>query len=130
MRTLAASLEVQAPAEIVWDHLTRYDQWPEWGVSIRSVDASGERVEPEATGYVTTVVGVRLPFVITDVEPGASWSWNVAGLPATGHEVAAIDSQRCTVRFTVPWLFAPYLVVLKASLRTLRAFAQTQFSRN
>ena len=130
MRSLTASAEVRVPAEIVWQHLTRYERWPEWGVSIRSVDAPGERVEPGAVGHVTTVVGVRLPFVITEVEPGASWCWRVAGIPATGHEVTGIDSHRCVVRFTVPWPFAPYLLVLNASLRKLRAFAEQQSPRS
>ena len=121
MRHVSTSIEVTASTAVVWDRIACYEHWPSWGVSIRSVEAPGSFVEQGARGRVTTIIGLTLPFEITAVDPGRRWSWSVAGIPATGHEVVALGADRTKVRFTAPWLFAPYLFVLRRALRVLQA---------
>jgi hypothetical protein len=108
----------------VWDLVSLLRHWPEWGTSIRSVHSAAERVDPGVSGTVETVVGARLPFTITDVDPGRSWTWNVAGLPATGHHVTAVDENSSRLVFTVAWPLAPYAVVLRHALRRVKAIAE------
>lgn len=120
---MSASAEVDAPAADVWSLLARFDQWPAWGPSITAVEADADEVAPGVTGRVRTVVGVWLPFEITEVVPGRSWDWRVAGIPATGHRVDPIDALRSRVTFTTPWPTAPYVAVLTAAARRVRSLA-------
>jgi len=111
--------ELDVPATVAWDLLTDTAAWPTWGPSVRSADIEGGRLVPGATGSVTTVVGVRVPFTITEVDPGRSWSWEVAGIPATGHRVEPLGPDRCAVGFSVPWPALAYLLVCRMALRNL-----------
>lgn len=124
MKQLGTSLEIEAPLSVVWDLLTDFDHWPAWGTSIRRVDSAADRVAAGVTGRVQTIVGFWVPFEISDVEANDSWSWTVAGIPATGHFVSAVGSNRCRVQFTVAWALAPYLVVMRRSLGRLKRMAE------
>lgn len=124
MRTRWRTREIVAPAAAAWDLLTLVEHWPEWGPSVADVDHDGERIGPGSTGRVMPVVGPSLPFEVTHFEDGRSWSWKVAGVPATGHLVEAIGTDRCRVGFSVPLVAAPYLVVCEVALRRIeRALA-------
>ncbi len=121
MRRITVSRTIPAPAADVWDQLVDVRRWPSWGSSVRSaeIDGGGHRIGPDSTGSVTTVVGVSLPFSVTDWVDGTSWRWRVAGLPATGHAVAPIGDDRCRVSMDVPWFGAPYAVVLRLALAAI-----------
>jgi hypothetical protein len=87
-------------------------------VSIVAVEPSSGPVTSGATGRVRTIVGMWLPFEITGIEEGTSWSWRVAGIPATGHRVEETGSG-CLVTFSAP-IWAPfYRPVLARSLQVL-----------
>ena len=124
MRHLGVALEIEAPAPVVWDLLTDFDRWPDWGPSIRRVTVGDGRVQAGVTGRVQTIVGVWVPFEITRVEPGRSWTWRVAGIPATRHCVSAVGPDRCRAWFTVAWPLAPYLVVMRLALGRLERMAE------
>jgi uncharacterized protein YndB with AHSA1/START domain len=124
VRHLGVAVEIEAPAPVVWDLLTDFDRWPVWGPSIRRVTSTADRVAAGVTGRVQTIVGIWLPFEISRVEPGRSWSWRVAGLPATRHHVSASGPVRCRVQFTVAWVLAPYLVVMRMALGRLKRMAE------
>ena len=126
MRHLTAGIDVAAPMPAVWELLSVFAHWPRWGSSIRDVECDSTRVETGARGRVQTVIGVWLPFTITEVEPQRSWHWKVGGVPATGHYLVSLDPQRSRVEFTVPWLAAPYLAVVHHSLRRLRDVAEAE----
>lgn len=121
MRRITVSRTIETPAAAVWDVLVDTRRWSEWGSTVRSatVDGEGHRIASGSTGSVTTVVGVTLPFRITDWVDGTSWRWNVAGLPATGHRVDALGERRCRVSMDVPWFAAPYAAILRSALANI-----------
>ncbi len=124
MRRLQSAVEIAAEPAVVWDLISRFEQWPRWGLSVTDVESGHNHVDVGAVGRVKTPLGLWLPFRITNVEPGHSWQWRVAGVAATGHHVAQLGSGGTHVVFTVPWLAAPYLPVVMLSLRRLRRIAE------
>ena len=69
-------------------------------------------------------LGPALPFTVTEFVPGRRWSWRVAGIPATSHEVVA-EGGGSRVTFGVP-LWAPaYLAVCAIALRRLERLAMS-----
>ena len=123
MKTRWVHRDIDAPAEAVWPLLTTLDRWQEWGPTVRRAELDGSHFEAGATGVVTTALGVRLPFEITEHEDGRRWAWKVAGVPATDHTVQALGPERCRVGFGVPWPAALYLVVCRVALRRLESIA-------
>jgi hypothetical protein len=108
---------IAAPPSAAWGVLVDLAAWPSWGPSVRRAvlgDGTAE-LRLGSRGHVWTVVGVKMPFVITEFDAGSRWSWKVAGLPATGHQVLAAPGG-CRVRFEVPWWATAYLPVCSAAL--------------
>lgn len=123
MRHLGVDRVITAPASVVWDLLVDTEVWPDWGPSIRSARVNGGRLALGATGTITTVVGLSLPFEITLYVEGSCWGWKVAGIGATDHEVVALGQDRCRLRFGVPWPAAGYLVVCQVAVRRIEELA-------
>jgi uncharacterized protein YndB with AHSA1/START domain len=115
----AVRRRIDADAATVWEALVDTTRWPRWGPSVRSAEPSGP-IRQGTRGRVTTVVGVTLPFEVTELVPGRRWSWAVGGVPATGHEVTP-SGDAADVAFTAPWWALPYLPVLWLGLRRLDA---------
>ena len=129
--TFSVSRRVAASTEDVWDLLTDTGTWPAWGPSITGVEPAA--AEPSAgpgsgglgfdsRGTVRTVLGAALPYTVTAFEAGRYWSWSVAGIPATGHQVLSRDGG-CLVTFTVPWWAPAYLPVCALALRRIERLA-------
>ena len=123
MRTRWVHRDIDAPSQAVWELLTDLDRWPVWGPTVRRAELDGSTFEAGATGVVTTVLGVRLPFEITEHEDGRRWAWRVAGVPATDHTVQALGPERSRIGFGVPWPAAPYLAICRVALRRLESLA-------
>ena len=120
---LYTHVEIGAPAAVAWRLLTDTEAWPRWGPSVRAVDAPARHIGPGTRGRVLTALGLWLPFEITRWQPGVRWDWRVAGIPATGHVVAAVGPSRCRVTFTIPAWGPLYVPVCRAALRRLRDLA-------
>lgn len=118
MRRFDVAREVDASPAAAWRALVDTSVWPAWGPSVRSaeIDGGGHLLRAGATGTVTTVVGLRLPFEVTDWSDGERWAWDVARVPATGHAVRPSVGDRCQVVFEVPWVAAPYAAVCRLAL--------------
>lgn len=116
MRHLTVDAVIAAPADAVWAVLATPARWPEWGPSVRGVECADEVLQAGTNGRVRTALGPSLPFVVTAVEPGRSWDWQVAGIAATGHRIEPIDGTRTRVVFAVPWWAAPYALVCRRAL--------------
>lgn len=111
---------IAAPPQAAWDVLIDLDAWPDWGPSINGaeLDQPGRRLTAGATGTVRTALLVRVPFVVTEFDPGRCWAWKVAGIPATWHRVDA-DGDGSRVTFGVPWWAPAYLAVCDIALRRI-----------
>lgn len=121
--------EIDAPAQVAWRLLTDLSRWPEWGPSVRAARLEGDSFGAGARGRVTTALGFDLPFEVTGFEDGRSWSWSVAGIPATDHRVEPLDDGRCRVGFGVPAIAFPYLAVCHVALARLAEMAPREASR-
>ena len=124
------SREVAAPAAVVWMLLTDVRRWPEWGPTVveAQLDA-GTSIRQGATGRVRTPVGAWLPFTVPYLRAdaaGGSWSWRVAGVPATRHEVLDLGGGASRVRFATPWWAPAYVPVVELGLRRLGALAERE----
>lgn len=121
---METAVEMGAPAAAAWELLTDTRRWPEWGPSVTGVECGERFIGPGTTGWVRTVIGLRVPFRITDFEAGRRWCWEVAGIPATGHRVEPLGPERCRVIFEVPLLAAPYLAVCRVAALKIRAILE------
>ena len=72
------------------------------------------------------MLGLDVPFEITEFDEGVRWTWNVAGVSATDHTVAPLEPARCRVAFGVPWPTAPYLAVCRLALERLESMAEAK----
>ncbi len=111
---------IAAPPSVVWNVLVDLDAWPTWGptVSAAWLDPPHTRLELGATGTVRTAVGLAVPFVITEFEPGRHWAWKVAGIPATHHRVEP-SGNNARASMAVPWWAPGYLSVCAIALRRI-----------
>lgn len=100
----------------IWELLTDTHTWPRWGPSVREVECEHRFVRKGTQGKVKTAAGIWLPFVITGYEKGCFWSWDVAGIPATGHRVEPLEYGHCLLTFEVPLLATPYAYICKIAL--------------
>ena len=116
---------IDAPAAAVWEQVAHTRHWPAWGPTVRGVDPADALVQPGLRGTVTTPVGVRLPFLVTDVEPGHRWHWRVAGVPATDHLVEP-DGDGCLATFRIPAWAPFYVPVCRAALRRIAQRTEPQ----
>jgi hypothetical protein len=119
---LAVDKLIAASPAAAWKVLTDLDAWPVWGptVSGGSLDPPHTELALGVTGRVRTAVGVALPFLITEFEPGRHWAWKVGGVPATHHRVEPLgDHSR--VSMAVPWWAAAYLPVCAVALARIES---------
>jgi hypothetical protein len=76
METIRTSVEVDAPPETVWAHLTDLESYPEWNPHV--VSASGALEEGGRLRIRVHRAGTRdreLTVTVTDVEPGRLLAW-------------------------------------------------------
>jgi uncharacterized membrane protein len=96
------SIEIDAPASLVWDLYADVERWQEWTASIEHVEAlDGPAL---AVGKRFEIKQPRFPKVVwevTELDPGSSWTWRQRSPGATAtatHEVVAQESGRTLVR--------------------------------
>jgi hypothetical protein len=127
MSMLEVTATINAPATVAWRLLTDTQAWPQWGPSVRSVEAPTRFITAGMRGRVQTSLGLWLPFAITHWEEGKAWSWTVAGIPATGHLIEATGPDHCRVTFTIPAWAPFYVPVCRIALRRLATLARAAF---
>jgi hypothetical protein len=118
---LPVTRRLPVSVEGAWDALTDIDVWPDWGPSIlaASLDDGGHRLQPRSTGRVQTLLGLWLPFRVTQWEAGQSWAWSVGHVPATAHRVEASNDAAAAVTIAIPLWAAPYAALCWISLGRL-----------
>ena len=97
-----SSVEIDAPASIVWDALVDVERWSEWTASIeRIVPLDGPGVEVGRRFQIKQPRMPNLVWEVTDVDPGVSWTWRQRSPGNTtfaSHEVVPLGAGRTLVR--------------------------------
>jgi uncharacterized membrane protein len=96
------SIEIDAPAQLVWQVFSDVEHWPEWTESVTSLVgheganlAVGKRFSIKQPGMS------KLTWKVTDIDPGLSWTWvqRAPGAFASArHDVIAQPDGRTLVR--------------------------------
>ena len=107
------------PCGRIWEIITDTDTWAQWGPSVSAVECESRFIRKGTAGKLKTAAGIWLPFRITGYEEGRFWSWNVAGIPATGHRVEQLKDRLCLLTFEMPLLAAPYAYICKIALERI-----------
>ena len=113
-----------APAPRVWGILTDTTQWPLWGPSVSKVEHRGALLHKNSQGRIRLPFGLWLPFEVSTFQKGHYFSWRVAGVPATGHRVEALDDKRSRIIFEVPTIAAPYALICKKACYSIARLAE------
>jgi hypothetical protein len=98
----SSSVDIDAPADLVWDVFTDVENWPGWTSSVtRLTGLDGPQI---AVGRRFAIKQPRMPrlvWTVTEVVPGASWTWvqrSPGGLTSARHEVSAVGGNATLVR--------------------------------
>lgn len=116
------TVDIDAPAERVWEVMADVERWPEWTASV----VRAERLDdgPLRLGSRARLKQPRFPPVlweVTELEPGRSFAWTAknVGLTSVGrHRVVARRDGGATVTLTLEQEgpLAPLLALLTAKL--------------
>jgi uncharacterized membrane protein len=96
------SIEIDAPAPLVWDVFSDVERWPEWTASVSSlVGRDGAHL---AVGRRFSIKQPGMPALVwkvTEIDPGLSWTWvqRAPGARASArHDVITLSDGRTLVR--------------------------------
>ena len=76
LSTFVTRIAIAAPPAVVWDVMTRFEQWPEWTASVTSLEALTS--SPPGLGARYRIVQPSLhpsELTITDWQPGSRFVW-------------------------------------------------------
>jgi hypothetical protein len=122
---MEVAIDIDAPAEAVWNLLVDTGRWPEWGPSVLAVDCRERLIRAGTVGRLRTPRGIWIPFVITDFDAPRLWRWRVAGMPATGHRIESLDAERTRLVFELPAIAFPYAAVCRLAGRRIARLIAT-----
>src|SRR4051794_26933171 len=95
-------VEIDAPADVVWDVFSDVERWSEWTASVtRLVALDGPGL---AVGKRFEIKQPRMPklvWEVTELTPGQSWTWvqrSPGGRTVASHDVIAESEHRTRVR--------------------------------
>ena len=96
------SIEIEAPAVVVWDVFADAERWPEWTASVaRVVALDGPGLEVGRRFAIKQPRFPTLVWEVTEVDPGVSWTWrqrSLGGTTTASHDVIPLDAGRTLVR--------------------------------
>jgi uncharacterized membrane protein len=97
-----SSVDVDAPAAVVWDVFADVERWSEWTASIeRIVPMDGPGIEVGKRFEIKQPRMPKLVWEVTEVDPGVSWTWrqrSPGGTTLASHEVVPHAADRTRVR--------------------------------
>jgi uncharacterized membrane protein len=98
-------IDIDAPADRVWDVLSDARAWPTWTPSVTSVEVLGDG--PLRVGSRARLKQPRIgttQWTVTELVPGRGFTWESRGpgfLAVARHEVEPLDDARARVRLSV-----------------------------
>lgn len=98
----AGSVEIGAPASVVWDVYSDVGRWPEWTSSVqRVVPLDGAELALGRRFRIKQPWFPPLVWEVTEVHPGLSWTWrqrSPGGTTTAWHELVARTVDATLVR--------------------------------
>jgi uncharacterized membrane protein len=102
---IVETVDIDAPADVVWSVIADVQRWPGWTDSIDElrVTSSG----PMAVGSTAVVKQPRMPratWTVTEWDPGRSFTWEASGpglRTAAVHAVEPTGAATCRVTLSV-----------------------------
>jgi uncharacterized membrane protein len=96
------SIEIDAPAQLVWEVFSDVQRWPEWTASVTSLVGNDGPNLAVGKRFVIKQPGMsRLVWKVTEIDPGRSWTWvhrSPGVLVSARHDVIAQPGGRTVVR--------------------------------
>lgn len=96
------SVEIDAPAQLVWEVFSDVERWPEWTASVTSLVARDGAGLDVGKRFAIKQPGMhKLVWTVTDIERGSTWTWvqRSPGVSVTArHWVSALPGGRTLVR--------------------------------
>ncbi len=70
------SVEIDAPAQLVWEVFSDVQRWPEWTASVTSlVGRDGANLAVGKRFAIKQPGMSKLVWKVTEIDPGLSWTW-------------------------------------------------------
>jgi uncharacterized membrane protein len=70
------SVEIDAPAQLVWEVFSDVQRWPEWTASVTSlVGQDGANLAVGKRFAIKQPGMSKLVWKVTEITPGSSWTW-------------------------------------------------------
>jgi uncharacterized membrane protein len=96
------SVEIDAPAQLVWDVFSDVQRWPEWTASVTSLAAlDGPALAVGKRFAIKQPRMSKLVWKVSEIEPGSSWTWEQrapGAFASARHDVIAQPGGRTLVR--------------------------------
>jgi len=124
------SVEIDAPASLVWDVFSDVERWPEWTASVtRLVALDGPGI---AVGKRFEIKQPKMPTLVwkvTEVAPGVSWTWaqgSSGGATSAHHALTPMAGDRTLVRQTIDQRGVVGTLVGRLMLGTTRRYLEME----
>lgn len=97
-----SSVDIDAPADLVWTVFAEVETWPDWTASV--TELTGLDGPQLAVGHRFEIKQPRMPklvWTVTEIVPGSSWTWvqrSPGGVTSARHQVSATASGHTLVR--------------------------------
>jgi uncharacterized membrane protein len=96
------SVEIDAPAQLVWEVFSDVARWPEWTASVTSLIGLDGAALAVGRRFAIKQPGMqKLVWRVTEIDPGSSWTWvqrSPSVLVSARHDVIAQPGGRTLVR--------------------------------
>ncbi len=98
----SCSVDIDAPADLVWEVFADVEHWPDWTASVTELRGlDGPQLSVGRRFEIKQPRMPRLVWTVTDVEPGSSWTWvqrSPGGVTSARHEVVPVATGGTVVR--------------------------------
>ncbi len=124
------SVEIDAPAKLVWEVFSDVERWPEWTASVTALVALDGPGLAVGKRFAIKQPGMgKLVWVVTEIDPGSSWTWvqRAPGSVVTArHEVTARPGGHTLVRQRLDQRGALGALVGRLMAKKTRRFLQLE----
>jgi hypothetical protein len=125
-----SSITIDAPARLVWDVFSDVVQWPQWTPTVtRLVGLDGPNIAVDKRFEIKQPRMPKLVWTVTEVTPGASWTWqqrSPGGTSLARHEIITESECRTLVRQEIEQRGVLGVLVGRLMLRMTRRYLELE----